>query len=62
MEKDGRLEKQTRRLYAGAYMARGDYYLSRRSDRAEARNCYEKALLFMPGDPVILQRRSAAAK
>ncbi len=58
LDREGRLEDQTLRLYATALVNHGDYYLSRRSDRAEAAAAYERALKFLPGEPSILQRLS----
>jgi hypothetical protein len=44
----GRLEDMTRRLYANALLARGEYYVMNFRDTLEAQKCLENAYLLDP--------------
>ena len=48
----GRLEDMTRRMYADALTARGEYYYSKRADRAEAKYAFLSAISFDPSAPL----------
>jgi hypothetical protein len=47
----GRLEDMVRRLYAEAFLSRGEYFLANLHDVEEARKCVEKAGLYDPASP-----------
>ena len=47
----GRLEDVVRRLYADAFLSRGEYFLANFHDRQEARKCLENATLYDPVSP-----------
>jgi hypothetical protein len=47
----GRLEDMIRRLYADAFLSRGEYFLENFRDRGEAGKCLENASLYDPASP-----------
>jgi len=47
----GRLEDMIRKLYAGAFLSRGEYFLLLLHDSGEASKCLEKAALFDSPSP-----------
>jgi hypothetical protein len=49
--REGRLEDMIRRLYADAYLSRGEYFLANFHDVQEARKCLENANLYDSGSP-----------
>jgi len=62
LDRSGRLEDQVRKMYADAFLSRGDYYYSRRKDRGEAAWSYESAYLFEPGAVLISERLQAVGR
>ncbi len=56
LDRSGRLEDQVKKMYADAFLSRGDYYFLKRADRGEAAWSYDSAFQFEPGAPLIVDR------
>ncbi len=58
----GRLEDMVRRLYADAYISRGEYFYAAFHDTQEARKCVENAVLFDPVSPRVRRLASVLGR
>ncbi|MGA9119686.1 MAG: DUF2723 domain-containing protein [Bacteroidota bacterium] len=56
LDRTGRWEDQVRKMYADAWLSRGDYYFGKAGDRKEAIHDYEEAYRFEPGEGLIARR------